>query len=150
METKPPKDSDERYYTWVLRKLKEKDGGQMEVEDVNRIKHQQYLAKEAGVDLSEEFDAVTSPDHYTRLLIQPIEFLMQNDMEYWRGCVIKYACRAGHKHHSGKSIQQSELDDLDKILEYCTFRKRQILGENITTGDEDETAKNDRKAVNSP
>ena len=72
MGTEPPKESYERYYTWVLRKLKERDGGQMEIEDVERMKHQQYLAKEAGVDLSEEFDAVTSPDHYTRLLIQPI------------------------------------------------------------------------------
>ena len=150
MGTEPPKESYERYYTWVLRKLKERDGGQMEIEDVERMKHQQYLAKEAGVDLSEEFDAVTSPDHYTRLLIQPIQFLMQNDMEYWRGCIIKYTCRAGHKHHSGKSIQQSEIDDLDKIIEYCTFRKRQIQGQNITTGEQDETAENDQKAVNSP
>ena len=42
--------------------------------------------------------------------------------EYWRGCIIKYTCRAGHKHHSGKSIQQSKYD-LDKQLNTAPLEK---------------------------
>lgn len=45
---------------------------------------------------------------------------MLNDMEFWRGNIIKYASRAGFK---GK-----EIDDLHKIIRYAQFRINQIEG----------------------
>ena len=57
---------------------------------------------------------------------------MRNEFSYWRGAIVKYACRAGFKLALGKSKIQSEIDDLDKIIEYAEFRKRQLLGEPIT------------------
>ena len=102
------------------------------------IQNQEWLAKQAGYALKELDDVVvTSPSHYTRLEFQPIDFLMRNEFSYWRGAIIKYACRAGHKLAPGKTRVQSEIDDLSKIIEYAEFRKRQLLGQSIS-GAEDE------------
>ena len=54
---------------------------------------------------------------------------MRNEFSYWRGAIIKYACRAGFKLAPGKTKIQSEIDDIDKIIEYCEFRKQQPLGQ---------------------
>jgi len=35
---------------------------------------------------------------------------MRNGMEYWRGNVIKYTSRAGHKYLPGKTPQESEVE----------------------------------------
>ena len=83
--------------------------------------------------------------HYTKYNIEPIVFLMKNKLEYWRGSIIKYACRAGSKFQEGKSMEQSELDDLNKILEYVLFRKRQLKGENIVLG---ESKDNEAEEIN--
>ena len=97
------------------------------------IKTQEWLAEEAGYALKELDDVVvTSPGHYTRLKLQPIDFLMRNEFSYWRGAIIKYACRAGFKLAPGKTQTQSEIDDLNKIIEYAEFRKRQLLGQSIS------------------
>ncbi len=40
-------------------------------------------------------DKVYRPAHYARWKIEPITFIMLNDMEYWRGAICKYAARAG-------------------------------------------------------
>ena len=104
-----------------------------------KIDGQEYLAREAGLDLdeftNEQSNLVTSPKHYTQFNIETIEFLMKNQLEYWRGAIIKYACRAGSKFQEGKSMEQSEIDDLKKIIEYSLFRIRQLNGENIVLGE---------------
>ena len=35
--------------------------------------------------------------HYERMKIQPVEFIMANDIGYFEGNVIKYICRYKHK-----------------------------------------------------
>ena len=109
----------------------------MNAQDREIASHQKFLAKESGYDLEAfEESKVTSPNHYTKMPVQPIEFLMTNDLPYWASNVIKYAARAGAggKLVEGKSSLESELDDINKILEYSQFRKRQLLGEPITGG----------------
>lgn len=73
-------------------------------------------------------DAVNKPDHYARWAIEPITFIMKNDMEYWRGNVIKYASRAGYKAKEGLAQEEAEIEDLRKAIRYCEFRINQILG----------------------
>jgi len=73
-------------------------------------------------------DAVNKPDHYARWAIEPITFIMKNDMEYWRGNVIKYASRAGYKAKEGLSQEEAEIEDLRKAIRYCEMRINQILG----------------------
>ena len=128
----------ERYRVWLYRNLRDDRRENMNTKNKN-IEQQEYLAKEAGVDLDEFSDEqlhkVTSPKHYTKFNIEPIEFLMKNKLEYWRGAIVKYAVRAGSKFQDGKTMVQSEIDDLNKIIEYAEFRKRELNGENIVLGE---------------
>ena len=128
----------ERYRVWLYRNLRDEKRENMETKTKN-IEQQEYLAKEAGFTLDEfsndQTNIVTSPQHYTQFNIEPIEFLMRNKLEYWRGSIIKYVCRAGSKFQEGKTMKQSEIDDLNKIIEYALFRKRELNGENIVLGE---------------
>lgn len=73
-------------------------------------------------------DIVHQPDHYARFKIEPITFIMKNDLEFWRGN-IKYGARAGYKIYDGKTQEDSEITDLEKIKRYCDMRINQINGE---------------------
>ena len=50
--------------------------------------------------------------HYERMKIQPVEFIMANDIGYFEGNVIKYICR--YKHKNG-------IEDLEKAKQYIDF-----------------------------
>ena len=65
-------------------------------------------------------DHPSDPAHYNLCPVEPIEFIMENGMEFWRGNIIKYASRAGAK--------GNEIDDLYKIIRYAQFRINQIEG----------------------
>ena len=59
-------------------------------------------------------------DHYKHYAIQPIEFIMQNHLDFARGSIIKYVMRLPY------SINP-ELD-LEKIKHFADFLKEQIDG----------------------
>ena len=67
---------------------------------------------------------VISPDHYTVWKMEPITFIMENRMEFWRGNVIKYVARAGFK--------GSEVQDLEKAIRYLEMRINELSGAPIT------------------
>ena len=69
------------------------------------------------------------PDHYTRYKIEPATFIMRNGLSYWKGNIIKYVMRAGHKTVEGKTEKESEIDDLKKAIRYLTMRINQLNGE---------------------
>ena len=54
-------------------------------------------------------DIVNEPKHYARWKIEPINYIMRNGFEFWRGNIIKYASRAGYKPYEGMSKAQYEL-----------------------------------------
>ena len=72
---------------------------------------------------------VKKQDHYTRLPIQPVDYILENNMEYWRGNIIKYASRAGYKQYSGMGVEESAILDLQKAIHYCEMQISQIKGE---------------------
>lgn len=74
-------------------------------------------------------DVVTRPTHYTKFVIEPITFIMQNDFEFWRGNIVKYASRAGSKIYDGMDELQSEITDLEKVRRYAEMRINQLKGE---------------------
>jgi len=53
-----------------------------------------------------------SPDHYSRFVIEPIDFIEMNNLGFAAGNVIKYVCRADAK--NGR-------EDLEKALRYIEF-----------------------------
>jgi len=73
--------------------------------------------------------SATNPDHYMNNVIEPIEYIMRNEMEFWRGNIIKYATRCGSKQYDGLSIEDSEVLDLDKVRRYAQMRINMIKGE---------------------
>ena len=54
----------------------------------------------------------TNPDHYQLGKIEIWDFIIDQDMGFLEGNVIKYICRAGNKPH------ETRLDDLHKAKAY--------------------------------
>lgn len=71
-------------------------------------------------------DIVSAPAHYADYKIEPKDFIIENNMEFWRGNIIKYASRAGKKDYRGMTPEESEVLDLQKAYQYCMFRICQI------------------------
>jgi hypothetical protein len=76
-------------------------------------------------------EQIIQPAHYTQYVVEPIEFIMVNDMDFWRGNVIKYVSRAGHKTYDGQDATESEITDLSKAIRYCEMRINMLNEEGI-------------------
>ena len=59
-------------------------------------------------------DKVKQPPHYFRFKIEPITFIMQNDIPYAEGNAIKYICRWRFKHNT----KEAQIEDLKKAKQY--------------------------------
>ena len=57
--------------------------------------------------------------HYKEMQIQPIEFIMQNDLGFCEGNIVKYICR-----HASKG----GVSDIDKVIHYCQLLKELKYG----------------------
>ena len=63
--------------------------------------------------------------HYKECAIEPIEYIMANDLNYCEGNVIKYITR-----HASKGGEQ----DIDKVIHYCELLKELKYGANTNRG----------------
>lgn len=61
-----------------------------------------------------------SPSHYQRGTIEVWDFIVDQNLDYLSGNVIKYVCRAGHKSY------ESELDDWLKVKAYVERKIKAI------------------------
>lgn len=57
-------------------------------------------------------DYQVAGDHYKKQKIQPIEYIMANQLPFAEGCIVKYATRWRDK---------GGIEDLRKIKQYCDF-----------------------------
>jgi hypothetical protein len=73
-------------------------------------------------------DIIVRPVHYAQYSIEPIEFIMHNDLPFYKGNVVKYVARAGYKLYPNMNAEQSEVTDLKKAIRYCQMRINQIEG----------------------
>jgi len=71
-------------------------------------------------------DIINQPSHYTRWKIEPITFIMENDVSFHIGNIIKYSMRAGHKIYEGEDEIGSEITDLRKVIRYAEMRIEQL------------------------
>jgi len=53
-----------------------------------------------------------SPHHYRKGNIEVWDFVADQDLDYFRGCIVKYVCRAGSKQG------ETEIEDLRKAHAY--------------------------------
>lgn len=91
----------------------------------DRLKVEQ--AKEANKTNSN----VTKPKHYERWVREPVNFIMQNDLGFWRGNIVKYVMRAGFKvpeDATPEQIVDAEVEDLKKVIRYAEMRINQLKG----------------------
>ena len=59
-------------------------------------------------------DKIKHPSHYFRFKIEPITFVMQNNIPYAEGNAIKYICRWRYKHDT----KEAQIEDLKKAKQY--------------------------------
>lgn len=59
-------------------------------------------------------------DHYKKLMIQPVEYIMKNNLDFLQGNIIKYATR--HKDKNGS-------EDLRKVIHYAQLALELQYGE---------------------
>jgi hypothetical protein len=63
---------------------------------------------------------VERPDHYMRFNIEPIRFMMENDLSFWAGNAIKYIVRWDAK---------GGVEDLKKARRYLDMKIKQLEGD---------------------
>jgi hypothetical protein len=64
-------------------------------------------------------DTQVSGQHYKNYIIQPVEFIVKNDIAFLEANVIKYVCR--HRAKNG-------LEDLEKAEHYIQLAKELYYG----------------------
>lgn len=67
----------------------------------------------------EGHDPVARPNHYRRFKIEPVRFIMENELPFWMGNVIKYILR-----HDAKN----GLEDLKKARRYLDMEIARMEG----------------------
>ena len=70
-------------------------------------------------------DHQVAGDHYKKLKIQPIDYILANNMQFCEGEIIKYISRWRDK---------GGIDDLRKIKQFCDFiiESELVKLENVT------------------
>lgn len=65
-------------------------------------------------------DPIKTPNHYARFKIEPARFILENDLSFFQGNVIKYVCRYDAK---------NGVEDLKKARQYLDMQIRRMEGE---------------------
>ena len=73
-----------------------------------------------------KYENVDHPPHYTKGGIETIDFIEAKELNYYRGNVVKYVTRAGHKPNT------PELEDLKKARFYldreiCRLENKDLI-----------------------
>ncbi len=83
-------------------------------------------------------DPVDSPSHYAVHAIEPIDFIMGNDLPFWKGNIVKYVMRAGYKVYDNQTPTESQITDLLKVIRYAEMQINILEGREPSNDDDDE------------
>ena len=64
-------------------------------------------------------DTQVGGDHYSKLNIQPVDYILENDLGYLEGNAIKYLTR--HRDKNG-------AQDIEKAIHYCRMILEKVYG----------------------
>ena len=78
--------------------------------DMREAEILQQIAEAEGVQLTNALDKQVGGKHYTNMLVQPVEFILANNIGFLEGNIIKYVCRHQDKHGA---------EDIKKAIHYC-------------------------------
>lgn len=73
--------------------------------------------------ISKVLEVQVGGNHYKSIKIQPIEYIMENHLDFAEGCIVKYITR-----HESKG----KAEDIRKIKHYCDFILKYKYGEDVT------------------
>jgi len=82
-------------------------------------------------------DTVESPAHYAVHAIEPIDFIMGNDLPFWKGNIVKYTMRAGYKVYDNQTPDESQITDLLKVIRYAEMQINYLEGREPSNDDDD-------------
>ena len=99
-----------------------------ELEQQNAEAAQKLVDVVGKVFKDAEENIVTKPKHYHNFEIEPSDFIMKNQLSFWKGNIVKYASRAGLKEYDGMDKVESEITDLRKAIRYAEMRINQLEG----------------------
>lgn len=68
------------------------------------------IARTEGVQLTNALGKQVGGNHYASMAIQPVEFIVLNELGFLEGNIIKYICR--HQDKNG-------AEDIKKAIHYC-------------------------------
>ena len=74
---------------------------------------------------------VDGPSHYTRLTIEPAEYITKNKLTFLIGNIIKYASRAGHKVQPGETETEAAIRDLRKVIRCAEMQINYLEGRHV-------------------
>ena len=78
-------------------------------------------------ELTSPFDSQVGGSHYKDKPLQPIEYIMANNLNFQQGNIIKYASyREGKNGESEIESLEGYLEDLDKVQHYADFEKFRV------------------------
>lgn len=64
-------------------------------------------------------EMVNHPNHYNKGKIEVIDFIEDQKLNFSRGSIVKYTCRAGDKPDAGKTPLEKEIEDMKKVVWYA-------------------------------
>jgi hypothetical protein len=91
------------------------------------IKH---IGQEKGQTMGEQDDAVNHPAHYTFGPIEVINAIEAWELNFARGCIVKYVVRAGRKGETEEARRRTEIEDLKKARWYIDKEVKRLEKEN--------------------
>ena len=81
-------------------------------------------------------DPIDSPPHYAVHAIEPIDFIMGNDLPFWKGNIVKYVMRAGYKVYDNQTPDESQITDLLKVIRYAEMQINYLEGREPSNDDD--------------
>ena len=67
-------------------------------------------------------NSITNPSHYTKGEIEPIDFIISQDMNFCIGNAVKYLARYQYKHEG-----EGQIQDLRKAMQYIQLQIDSML-----------------------
>ena len=80
------------------------------INDASMADWDRAAAAAKGINVAPALERQEGGDHYKSLAIQPIEYILANDLSYAEGNVVKYITR--HRAKGG-------AEDIRKVIHYC-------------------------------
>jgi hypothetical protein len=90
--------------------------------DYMKIPRENYMS-DGMTEMLEEENALAKQvngQHYVSMAIQPVEFIVANELNFLEGNIIKYICR----HHA-----KNGAEDIKKAIHYCELLLQTTYGE---------------------